>query len=110
MSEPKKNAIDEAIKEFVKDRVGGVIVNDSDGNICYKDSRILLSEKGFKLWNKKRPAMHERKTWEFTDRESEHYYRIETATIDTQEINYQCHLFTDISDYASLFQKDNYKF
>ncbi len=98
------NTIDDVIREFVKDRVGGVIVNDTKGTICYQDSRIVLSEKGIETWNRKRPMIDERKTWEFTDLGSEKYYRIETATIYAKEEAYQCHLFTDISDYATLFQ------
>ena len=96
--------IDEAIKEFVKDRVGGVIVNGKDGEIFYQDARIVLSAKGAEAWNRKRPTMDERKTWEFTDVDAGKYYRVETATIHTQKDSYQCHLFTDVSDYATLFQ------
>ncbi len=97
-------SIDDAIREFVKNRVGGVIVNDPDGKICYQDSRIVLSSKGIESWNRKRPLINERKTWEFTDIEADKYYRIETATVATVSNTYQCHLFTDISDYATLFQ------
>ncbi len=96
--------IDDAIREFVKNRVGGVIVNEESGRICYQDSRILLSPKGIESWNRKRPLINERKTWEFTDLEADKYYRIETATVTTATNTYQCHLFTDISDYATLFQ------
>lgn len=97
-------AIDESIKEFVKDRVGGVIVNGTDGDIFYQDSRIVLSTKGVDTWNRKRPMMNERKTWEFTDVDAGKYYRVETATISKSGTDYQCHLFTDVSDYATLFQ------
>ncbi len=96
--------IDDAIREFVKNRVGGVIVNSPDGTICYQDARIVLSPKGIDSWNRKRPLINERRTWEFTDIEAEKYYRIETATVSTKTSTYQCHLFTDISDYATLFQ------
>ena len=96
--------IDEAIKEFVKDRVGGVIVNGKEGRIVYQDSRIELSPKGMESWDRKRPTIHERKTWEFTDVDAGRYYRVETATISTETEDYQCHLFTDVSDYATLFQ------
>ena len=96
--------IDEAIKEFVKERIGGVTVNGEDGEIFYQDSRIVLSSKGVETWNRKRPMMNERKTWEFTDMDAGKYYRVETATVNTSKLDYQCHLFTDVSDYATLFQ------
>ncbi len=98
------NTIDEAIKEFVKDRVGGMIVNDENGNICYRDSRIVLSEESLKNFNRKRPSPEDRKTWEYTDRDSGKYYRVESASVNKEGNVYQCHLFTDISDYATLFQ------
>ena len=96
--------IDEVIKDFVKDRVGGVIVNDAQGSVCYQDARIRLSFKGMESWQRKRPELDERKTWEFTDAETGQYYRVETAMIEKDGGCYQCHLFTDVSDYASLFQ------
>ncbi|MCR5452895.1 MAG: GGDEF domain-containing protein [Lachnospiraceae bacterium] len=97
-------AVDEAIKEFVKDRVGGVIVNYGSGEICYQDSRIELSEKGRESWERRRPLLDERRTWEFTDADIGKYYRVETASITVEDTIYQCHLFTDVSDYATLFQ------
>ena len=96
--------IDKAIQEFVKDRVGGVIVNDDNGNILYKDKRIILSDKAKESWVRKRPAMDDRKCWEFTDLEDGKYYRVETASVNIDGTEYQCHLFTDVSDYATLFQ------
>ncbi len=96
--------VDEAIREFVKDRVGGVIVNDAEGNVLYQDPRLIFSEKGMRSWKRKRPPVDDRKTWEFTDFESMKYYRAETGSVKIGAEIYQCHLLTDISDYASLFQ------
>ena len=100
----EQTTIDKAIQAFVKNRVGGVIVNDRDGEILYKDKRIILSDKGKGLFNKKRPAVDELKTWEFTDMDSGKYYRVETAFVEVDNEGCQCHLFTDVRDYATLFQ------
>lgn len=97
--------IDSLIQEFVRKRVGGVIVFDSGGNLIYEDDRIAISEKARNSFVKRRPAIdEEKKVWEFTDNDNGKYYRIETATIDFEGATYQCHLFTDVSDYAGLFQ------
>ena len=97
--------IDSLIQKFVKNRVGGVIVFDSGGKLIYEDKRIVISEKARKSFAKRRPEIdEERKVWEFTDVDDGKYYRIETDTIDFQGAMYQCHLFTDVSDYANLFQ------
>lgn len=97
--------IDKIIQNFVKNRVGGVIVIDSSGKPIYEDSRIILSEKAEKSFIKRRPAFDEEsKTWEFTDVETGKYYRVETSTVSMDGKSFQCHLFTDVSDYAGLFQ------
>ena len=97
--------IDRLIQEFVKSRVGGVIVFDAAGGMIYADERIVMSEKAKRSFDRRRPEIDEtRKVWEFTDTEDGKYYRIETAAIDFEGGVYQCHLFTDVSDYATLFQ------
>ena len=97
--------IDKIIQNFVKNRVGGVIVIDSEGELIYEDSRIILSEKGTRSFLKRRPPIDEEaKTWEFTDAQTGKYYRVETSTVSSEGKHFQCHLFTDVSDYAGLFQ------
>ena len=96
--------IDHAIKRFVQHRVGGVIVSNEDGEIIYTDPRIILSKHALKTFQKRRPALDDEKTWELSDMESEKYYRVETATVVEEGNKLQCHLFTDVSDYASLFK------
>lgn len=97
--------IDKVIQIFVKNRVGGVIVIDSSGNLIYEDSRIILSERATASFLKRCPDINEEgKTWEFTDPENGKYYRVETSTVKCEGKSFQCHLFTDVSDYAGLFQ------
>ncbi len=97
--------VDQVIQNFVKNRVGGVIVIDSSGTLIYEDSRIILSDKATKSFLKRCPDINEEsKTWEFTDAETEKYYRIETSAVRCDGKIFQCHLFTDVSDYAGLFQ------
>ena len=97
--------IDKVIQQFVKRRVGGVIVFNRDGDMIYEDSRIILSDKEKTTFIRRRPSIDEEsKSWEFTDIETDKYYRVETSSIKSGGEVYQCHLFTDVSDYASLFQ------
>ena len=96
--------IDQAIKTFVQRRVGGVIVTNESGEVVYTDPRIILSEHAFKTFKKRRPSMDDERCWELSDMESSKYYRVETATVVEGGERLQCHLFTDVSDYASLFQ------
>ena len=97
--------IDKVIQNFVKNRVGGVIVIDSLGDMIYVDSRIVLSQKATGSFLKRRPSMDEdSKTWEFTDVQTGKYYRVESSTVICEGKSFQCHLFTDVSDYAGLFQ------
>ena len=101
--------IDSIIQEFVKKRVGGVVVFDIEGKVIYEDERIVISEKARKSFAKRRPEMDEDdKVWEFTDTEYGKYYRIETAALKFDGTVYQCHLFTDVSDYANLFQEQHH--
>lgn len=96
--------IEKAIQTFVKHRIGGVIVNNEEGTILYQDSRIILSERARTAWARRKPGIEEEKKWEFSDLEDAKYYRIETASVQIDDELYQCHLFTDVSDYATLFQ------
>lgn len=96
--------IDRAIKSFVQHRVGGVIVINEAGEIVYTDPRIILSDHAKKTFLKRRPSMDDERCWELSDMESEKYYRVETGTVSEDGTRLQCHLFTDVSDYASLFK------
>lgn len=96
--------IDRAIKKFVQHRVGGVIVTDSDDQIIYTDPRIILSDQAVKTFIKRKPSADQESCWELSDYVSQKYYRIETASVEEDGTKLQCHLFTDVSDYASLFQ------
>lgn len=96
--------IDHAIKSFVQRRVGGVIVSNEEGEIIYTDPRIILSAHALKTFQKRKPSMDDERTWELSDLESEKYYRVETASVVEDGNRLQCHLFTDVSDYASLFK------
>ena len=97
--------VDEIIQSFVKNRIGGVMVLDQSGKVVYRDERILLSEKALLSFLRRRPGIDEAgRTWEFSDSISGKYYRVETYTVPNRGREYQCHLFTDVSDYASLFQ------
>lgn len=96
--------IDRAIKSFVQHRVGGVIVSNEAGEIIYTDPRIILSENALQTFHKRKPSMDDERTWELSDVESEKYYRVETATVKEKGERLQCHLFTDVSDYATLFK------
>ncbi len=96
--------IDHAIKTFVQHRVGGVIVSDENGEIIYTDPRIILSEHALQTFHKRRPSMDDERCWELSDTESEKYYRVETASVEEGGRRLQCHLFTDVSDYATLFK------
>ena len=96
--------IDRAIRSFVQHRVGGVIVVDENDEIIYTDPRIILSEHAIKIFKKRRPQMDDERCWELSDTESEKYYRVESATVEEDGKRLQCHLFTDVSDYASLFK------
>lgn len=97
--------IDNVIRHFVKHRIGGVIVISRDEKLLYKDDRIVLSDKSFDAFMLRRPDFDEvRKSWEFADPENGKYYRIETAMVSEDSEDFQCHHFTDVSDYATLFQ------
>ena len=96
--------IDHAIRSFVQHRVGGVIVVDESDEIIYSDPRIILSEPATKVFRKRKPQMDEERCWELSDPESEKYYRVESASVEEEGKRLQCHLFTDVSDYASLFK------
>ncbi|MBO6108136.1 MAG: diguanylate cyclase [Eubacterium sp.] len=96
--------IDRAIKSFVQHRVGGVIVSDEKDEIIYSDPRIILSDHALRTFKKRKPSMDDEKTWELSDTDSSKYYRVETATVTEEGARLQCHLFTDVSDYASLFK------
>ena len=96
--------IEKAIQTFVKHRIGGVIVCDGEDTIIYQDARIILSDHARSLWVKRKPGVDEEKSWEFSDVEDGKYYRIESASVHMEGEVYQCHLFTDVSDYATLFQ------
>ena len=100
----KADLIDRAIQSFVRHRVGGVIVNTVEGEILYFDKRIVISDHALAAWQKRRPSADEEKCWEFSDAEADKYYRIETASVQEGDCVLQCHLFTDVSDYASLFK------
>ena len=101
--EEGKSRIDRAIKRFVRHRVGGVIVSNEQGEIIYTDPRIILSDRAVQTFQKRKPPMNEERCWELSDPESEKYYRVETATVKEKGELLQCHLFTDVSDYATLF-------
>ena len=108
----KEHEIDRIIKQFVKQRVGGVLVLNCAGEIIYKDERIPLSDKDVATFVKRCPDFDEVKSnWDFADAEHGKYYQIETATIKEADADYQCHLFTDVSEYAELCREvsDFYK-
>ncbi|MBR5115922.1 MAG: hypothetical protein IK096_02545, partial [Lachnospiraceae bacterium] len=97
--------IDKIIQSFVKNRVGGVMVFDANGEMLYEDPRINLSDKAKLSFLDQRPKVYEdNMAWEFTDTQKKTYFRIETSSVRVDHEVYQCHLFTDVSDYASLFQ------
>ncbi len=97
--------IDRIIQSFVKNRIGGVMVFDEAGELIYEDPRISLSEKSKLSFLDQRPSINEdNMSWEFTDTQKKTYFRIETSSVRMDHQLFQCHLFSDVSDYASLFQ------
>ena len=95
--------IDKIMHSFIMRSVGDFLILDESGKIVFEDPRIGISEEAKKRFLEQKPDMQsEDMEWEFAD--DQKYFRIKTSLVQKGDSTYQCHQFTDVSDYAGLFQ------
>lgn len=98
---------DEAILHFFRDEIGGILINDGEGNILYEDSRTAFIGKEKTNWKAAcpKPATGQKaEMWDLLRSETGKTYMVVTSTLVLEDGPIQIHHLVDTSLYMDLYK------
>lgn len=98
---------DEAILHFFRDEIGGILINDGEGNILYEDSATAFIGKEKTNWKAAcpKPAKGQKaEMWDLLRSETGKTYMVVTSTLVLEDGPIQIHHLVDTSLYMDLYK------
>ena len=98
---------DKILQHYFKSLVGDIIITDANWKILYKTGSIDVSEESWNKWCRRYVGDEVDgfcEEWEVAEKDTGHYFRVNSIEIKDDGTSYLVHQIADVSDYASIFK------
>ena len=99
---------DKLILEFAKDKMGEILISDTEGNLLYRNHCMDFREADWQRWldrNLDGGVISEDTEWEISDKKAERKYRVHSSIVTQDDEKFIMHHVYDVSDDFGLIRE-----